>query len=416
MSSISTQPFLPSLIPDSTGRPGDDPIFALNAEAQRRKAAGETVINASLGTLFEDDGRLCVMPTVFEAYGRVDPSRAAAYAPIAGDKVFLEAVIEDVFGGTELAERCTCVATAGGTGALHHAIVNFLERGQSLYTSSYYWSPYRIIARHTGREVDTFPMFGADDRFDLLAFEAGLIEQIDRQGRALVILNFPCNNPTGYSLDEAEWRGVAEVLERQGQRAPVSFLLDLAYARYGAEGSADWLRWLAPITETCTLLIAWSASKAFAQYGSRVGALLAVSRNEEERRDIFNALSYSCRGTWSNCNHLGILAITELLTDPELRARVDLERADLIELLGRRVQLFNQEAGLHGLRHPRYEGGFFVAVFTRDAARVARRCAELGVFMVPMEGAVRIALCSTPMDQVGPLVSTLAAVIEECAD
>ena len=194
----------------------------------------------------------------------------------------------------------------------------------------------------------------------------------------------------------------------------MAFLLDLAYARYGAEGSARWVDWIAPITGNCTLLVAWSASKAFAQYGSRVGALLAVVEGEENRRDVFNALSYSCRGTWSNCNHLGILAITELLVDEELRARVEQERRRLVDLLGRRVERFHQAACQHGLRHPRYEGGFFVAVFTRDAPRVAERCAELGVFLVPMDGAVRIALCSTPMEQVEPLVSTLAAVIEEC--
>ncbi|MFT4540042.1 MAG: aromatic-amino-acid transaminase [Planctomycetota bacterium] len=413
VTSISTHPFASPLIPDSAGRPGDDPIFALNAEAQRRKAAGEKVINASLGALIEDDGKLSVMPAVFEAYSRVDPAKAAAYAPIAGDTVFLDAVIKDVFGDSALADRCACVATAGGTGALHHAIVNFIERGSAVYTSSYYWSPYQIIADHTGRTIETFEMFDAQNRFDLDAFERGLVDMIDRQGRALVIFNFPCHNPTGYSLDEDEWRAVAKILQREGERAPVNFLLDLAYARYGAEGSGQWVEWLAPITETCTLLIAWSASKAFAQYGSRVGALLVVGRNEEEKQDVFNALSYSCRGTWSNCNHLGILAITELLTDPSLRQRVDAERVGLVELLGRRVERFNQEARQYELRYPRYEGGFFVSVFVENANAVAKRCAELGVFLVPMDGAVRIALCSTPMDQIGPLVSTLSAVIEE---
>ena len=47
----------------------------------------------------------------------------------------------------------------------------------------------------------------------------------------------------------------------------MTFLLDLAYARYGAKGSGIWTEALAPAAEHCDLLVAWSASKSFAQYG-----------------------------------------------------------------------------------------------------------------------------------------------------
>jgi molybdopterin-binding protein len=32
------------------------------------------------------------------------------------------------------------------------------------------------------------------------------------QGRVFLVLNFPCHNPTGYSLSPEEWDGVAEVV------------------------------------------------------------------------------------------------------------------------------------------------------------------------------------------------------------
>ena len=388
MTPLVTPGRMTSLIPEAAERPGDDPIFALNAEAQRRAAEGESVVNATLGQLMEDDGRLAVMPTVFEAMRAVEPERASAYAPIAGDPEFKSAVIRDVFGDREVADQAVAVATAGGTGAIHHAIVNFLEPGQSLYTSSYFWSPYRIIAAHTRRSVETFEMFDASGRFDLAAFESGLSDLIERQGRALVLLNFPCHNPTGYTLNADEWREVAEILVRAGREAPVAFLLDLAYARYAFEGADAWIDILVPVANVCTLLVAWTASKSFAQYGSRVGALIAVSADDAERQRVQNALSYSCRGTWSNCNHLGILAIAKLLTEPDLKRSVDAERAGLKELIDKRVDLFNQHAGKVGLRYPRYEGGFFVAVFTDDADRTAAAAREEGVFVVPMKGAV----------------------------
>jgi len=190
-------------------------------------------------------------------------------------------------------------------------------------------------------------------------------------------------------------------------------LLDLAYAKFSAPGSTRWTEHVEGLLGKATVLFAWTASKAFAQYGARVGALVAVERDEEERTRIKNALGYSCRGTWSNCNHLGMLAVTELLTDPTLRAACDAERDDLRRLLGERVQVFNELASKAGLAYPRYEGGFFVAVFTPDAKKTAEVMREKGVFVVPLQTtAVRVAVCSTKVDDMPRLVDALVAGIE----
>ena len=44
------------LIPARQTRPDKDVIFALNAEATKRKQAGEAIINATIGSLMNDDG------------------------------------------------------------------------------------------------------------------------------------------------------------------------------------------------------------------------------------------------------------------------------------------------------------------------------------------------------------------------
>ena len=404
--------FVSSLIPSAAGRAGDDPIFALNAEAQRRAAAGETVINATLGALMEDDGSLAVIPCVLEALARVPARKAAAYAPISGDPPFLRAVIQDVFGTGELARQTVAAATPGGTGALYHALTHFLEPGQALLTTSYFWGPYQTLATHTGRRLETFEMFASDGGLHLTAFEDALAHTIARQGRALVFLNSPCHNPTGYSLDEREWDALAGIVSRAAERAPVALLVDLAYARFGSKASQSWTSIVPRIAGPATLLVAWSASKSFAQYGARVGALLALHQDEGERTRIANALSFACRGTWSNCNHLGLLAIAELLSEPALHARADEERGRLIRLLDERVAAFNREARAAGLAYPRYEGGFFVSVFCNDPEQAAAKMREEGVFVVPLKeksgGAVRVALCSTPAKDVPRLVAALA--------
>lgn len=400
------------LISEARGRPGDDPIFTINSKANALRAAGGRVVNASLGALLDDDGKLAVMDTVTEAFRGVPPERGAAYAPIAGDRVYLDAVIDDALGGSSLKDCAVAVATPGGTGALLNAVMNFLEPGQALYTSSYFWSPYRIIANHNQRGVATFPMFTEDGKFNVEGFESGLVELLARQGRALVILNFPCHNPTGYTLDESEWEAVVAALGRCAEKGPVALLVDLAYAHFGQQDRALWARKLEPIASKVTILAAWTASKSFAQYGARVGALIAAIPDDAARTQVANAMSYSCRGSWSNCNHAGLLAVTSLLTDADLAQRVDKERQALVDLVNDRVEAFNRAAREKGLRYPRYEGGFFVSVFTPDARRTAEVAAEAGVFVVPMDGAVRIALCSVAVRDIEFLVEHVARGIE----
>ena len=396
------------LIDDARGRPGDDPIFTINSQARARKAAGEHVVNASLGALLNDDGSLAVMPSVAEAFRAVPADRAAAYAPIAGDAPFLEAVLDDVFGDVGLRQQAVAAATPGGTGALLNAVMNFLEPGQALYTSSYYWSPYRIIAGHNHRSVATFPMFDGNGAFNVEGFESGLNELLERQGRALVILNFPCHNPTGYTLNEGEWEAVRDALARSSSRGPVALLVDLAYAHFGAQDRHLWARVMEPVAGDVTILAAWTASKSFAQYGARVGALVAAIPDPAARQDVANALSYTCRGSWSNCNHLGLLAITDLITRDEYKERVAADRRVLVDLTATRVEAFNRCASAKGLKYPRYEGGFFVSVFTPNGKRTAEVAAEMGVFVVPMDGAVRLALCAVAESDVELLVDAVA--------
>ena len=102
-----------------------------------------------------------------------------------------------------------------------------------------------------------------------------------------------------------------------------------------------------------------------------------------------------------------MLAATELLTDPGLRERSTKERGRLIALLDSRTSDFAEEATKAGLRYPRCEGGFFASVFTPDGEATAATMRDEGVFVVPMDGAVRIALCSTPSSSIRRLVAAL---------
>jgi aromatic-amino-acid transaminase len=399
------------LIPSHASRPGDDPIFALNSEARARAQAGEAVINATVGALLDEEGRLAVIPTVGEILREVPPEVSAGYAPIAGSPAFLRAVVGDLLGSRPEAAWAVAAATPGGSGALRMAVTNFLEVGQALLTTSFYWGPYKTLAEDSDRKVETFRMFDERGRLDVADFAAKLKKQLDEQGRVLAILNSPCHNPTSYSFDDDEWRAVVEVIDREAHRGPIAVALDVAYARYGATDLSRCVDLVLPLAGKAQLLFTWSASKSFTEYGLRVGALVALHPDAEERARLDNAFAFACRGTWSNCNAGGMAAITRVLTDPDLRARVEKERAALKALLDRRVARWNELAHKAGLRYPRYDGGFFTTVFCDDGPGAALRLKAEGVFVVPQNGALRVALCSVAERDVPRLVDAVARAV-----
>lgn len=396
------------LIPSRQARPSDDPIFALNAEAKARAAAGEKVVNATVGALLDDEGLLATLDGVVETLRETPPRVGAGYAPISGSPDFLRGVIDDLLGKSPAAQWATAAAAPGGTGALHLAIVNFLGLRESLLTTSFFWGPYKTLADESDRQLRTFSMFDRDHHLDVDDFARQLDAVLAEQGRALVLLNSPCHNPTGYSFDADEWRAIRTIIDARASRGPIAVCLDVAYARFGAQPLDAALEEMLRLLPKALVLFAWSASKTFLQYGLRVGALVAVHPDDDERRRIASALSYSCRGTWSNCNAAGMAAIGRILNEPDRKARVDRERAPFVALLGRRVAKWNELATQAKLVYPRYDGGFFTTVFTADAMGVAEALKADGVFVVPQPGALRIALSSVAERDVPRLVESVA--------
>ena len=403
------------LIPSHRGRPSDDPIFSLNAEATRRTRAGESIVNATIGVLLDDDGKLTVLPAAARAIREVPALEWAAYAPIAGTPEFLKAVLDDVLAKEpELRRVATAVATPGGSGAVRHAIANYLEPGQAMLTTDWFWMPYKTLCEEAERRLETFAMWSPNGGLDVSSLDAALERLLATQGRALVALNDPCHNPTGYSMTDAEWAAVVDCLRARADSGPITLLVDSAYVLYAGQGSASIVRHVRPLVERCDVLFAWSASKSFTCYGLRVGALVACVADERERANVENALVHSCRGTWSNCNRGGLSAISRLLLDADLSRTCVSEREGAKALLAARVREFNRHARERGLRYPRYDGGFFVTVFVERPHEKAESMRARGVYVVPQvapggAGALRVALCAVAERDVARLVEAVAS-------
>jgi aromatic-amino-acid transaminase len=249
------------------------------------------------------------------------------------------------------------------------------------------------------------------ETLDVEALDRELRALLARQGRATLLLNDPCHNPTGYSMSDEDWRAVGQVIEACVSLGPISVVLDSAYAAF-SEGSLERpVQALAGLSSRVLLAFCWSASKTFLLYGQRVGALVVVPPTTDDMAEIEGALLYACRGTWSNGNHAGMLASTRLLADPVLRPEVDAQRARVRGLLDERVSRWNAVARPLGLAYPRYDGGFFVTVTSSDPARHAAALREQDCFVVPVAGALRVALCSVATRDVERLARTMATVL-----
>jgi aromatic-amino-acid transaminase len=398
------------LVPNSQKRPTEDPIFAVNAEANARKAAGHSVVNATIGVAMDDAGKLSVLGAVATALAETKVEHWSAYAPIAGATSFLDGVRNDLLSTVPALRDCAiATATPGGSGALRLAISNYLEPGQALLTTSYYWGPYQTLAEESQRKVDTFAMFDAAGAFNIAALEAAVEKHIAAQGRVLLAINDPCQNPTGYTMKLSDWRSVVEVLVKYAEKAPITLLCDMAYMAYAASEPRVFLTELLPLLGRCGLVFAWSASKTFTMYGLRVGALVACVADAQERKMTDAAFAYSCRGTWSNCNHGGMQAIARLLNDDALRAKVNSERDVVKAMLQERVRIFNELARPQGLEYPPYDGGFFVTLFAKDSFDRANKMKADGVFVYPQTGTMRVALCSVAKEDVPRLVQSLVS-------
>ena len=215
---------------------GDDVTFALGREVAARKASGESCVDATVGVLMDDDGELAVLPTVVDVFRNTRPEEWAAYAATTGLDGFCEAVIDDCLSEwPSLREHAVAIATPGATGALRTALRTFLDRNQGFVTSSRTWSAYPIIAQATERRLVPFRMFRDGHRhFDVAALDRELGALMTAQGRALVLLNDPCHNPTGYSMSRAEWKAVADVLHKHSGRGPLAVVLDAVYGAFAS--------------------------------------------------------------------------------------------------------------------------------------------------------------------------------------
>jgi len=395
-----------ALIPSRRAFPADDPIFALNAEAQARRAAGESILNATVGALLDDSGQLVVLDSVMDLWRELTAMEVAPYAPIAGDPAFLKALVQRHW--PRLQSPGTACATPGGTGALAVSLRNFLEPGQTLLTAAPGWGPYATLAAENGMFLATAPWPPAGRPLDGEAWAAALRGLMKDQGRVLLWLNDPCHNPTGRSLSPTDRAVLTGLLRDVARLGPVTLVLDFAYLDYTRDPGAVALALedYAALGAEGRVLVggAFSLSKSMTLYGARCGALAFPWCADPA---LQAALTQSCRGTWSNCARAPQALLLRLARDGKAQAQLAAEHRHWSEVLAHRAAALDEALVAEGLEALHWMGGFLVYVPLTEATEVCARMQVDGVFTVPLPEGLRVGLGGMRAAEAPRLAQTL---------
>ena len=387
----------------ATGKNLSDAIFGASAAAKAATAkfGAEKVTNATIGAIIDEQEKLACIPTMEKVFRSLPMTDMIDYAPIAGLPDYLDAVQGLTFADQKPDGYTAAVATAGGTGAVHHAIANYSEVGDEVLTSDWYWGPYNALCREGGRKLATYQLFDEQQNFNISAFKEKVSTLLGKQNSLLIIINTPAHNPTGYSLSEEDWAQVLDVCKAEAKKGDkkVSILVDVAYIDYAGEKNEarKFMKQFGGLPDNMLVMFAFSMSKGYTMYGQRTGAIIGLSASKTVIDEFAQVAKFSSRATWSNINRGAMTVLTKIQQDAALLAQFEKERDALYQTIRERGAIFMEEAKACKLNALPYKAGFFISIPAADPGAVCDKLHDDLIFAVPLKMGVRIAVCAVPI-------------------
>lgn len=388
--------------------------LALSGIAKKHKLKDPSVINATIGTLYGEDGIFYRMNNVNKTLKNMNDENFYTYSSADGGADYQNAVINWVLNGKkeELLKEMyvNAIATPGGTGAVNNALFISLDEKETLLLPDLYWAPYKNMVIINKNDIVNYT-FIKDGKFNLDGFKEKAEMIVKKQGKLVSILNDPCNNPTGYSLSLKEFEELINFLN--SLNCPCTLIYDIAYFDYYVKGMNECRKkfsLMKKANKNVMFNIAFSASKTFSIYGLRLGAEIFLSKDEEAVKAAYGVACCLARTRWSNVNRAGISLLIEIDKNPELKEKIikDIEKASTITK--NRIELFTKEAKEADLDIYPVSGGFFASVKCEDGNVLAEKLKEKKIYVLPFAKAIRIALCSIPLNE----IEGLAKRIKDC--
>lgn len=356
-----------------------DKILALMDEFHADTRQGK--IDLGVGVYKDATGHTPIMRAVKAAEKRIwDSQDSKSYAALAGEADFRNAMAGLIL-DTPPADRLASLGTVAGTGALRMGfeLARMANPDLRVFVSDPTWPNHLSILNFMGIPTVTYRYFDAASRG---VDSAGMLQDL-AQARPgdVVLLHGCCHNPTGANPTDADWRAIADALERTGALA----MIDLAYQGFGDGLDADAAPTRMLAARLPQMLVAASCSKNFGIYRDRAGVLLALTEDGATRDLAQGAMAFLNRQTHSFPPDHGARIVSTILTDDALRAdwQAELEAVRL-GMLALRNQLADELRSLTGSDRfdflARHRG-----MFSRLGAtpqQVARMKDEAAIYMV----------------------------------
>lgn len=377
-------------------------ILYLNSLAVQAKAEGKKIKNATIGMLYDEKGALADFKIVNDIIKSCDDEPTKIYGSINGGLKFSNSVKSWVFDNVNLERvHSHIVATPGATGALALAMRNYCDRGQEILVPSIRWSNYDSIAFQAGLKIREYNLFNSNDELDLDSLKHAIDVSCKKFGRAFVLMNDPCQNPTGYTLKIEEWKELITYLKEKSKNYPVILLDDIAYLNYSKDSYDEVFNlMLDNLTNNFMVLITFSASKTLSIYGLRGGALIGLANSEENINDFRKSCEGTCRALWSCPSSTAVKVISDSFDLKETRDNIRKELDNYRDILLERAKLFLEEADTVGLMCYPYQSGFFILIPCENNKKISDRLISENIYIVPMCGGLRLSLSSITKKEV----------------
>ncbi len=294
-----------------------------------KKDSNPNKVNLGVGVYKDGGGQTPVLSTVKEAEERLLRSEATkSYLPIDGLAAYATLSQEIVFGSEHdilRAGRAATVQTPGGTGALRVAadFVRRISPEAIVWLSDPTWPNHPNVFGSAALQVQSYPYFEAESNG--VAFDRMLAALENIPAGDVLLLHGCCHNPTGADLSSQQWQEVAALCAERS----ILPLLDFAYQGFG-DGLDEDASGVRIVADHCReFLVATSYSKNFGLYNERVGALTLVADSAEAADAANSHLKICVRTNYSNPPAHGGQIVAEILGDPELRQRWEVELAEM---------------------------------------------------------------------------------------
>lgn len=392
----------------------------IGKEAREAKALNPEVIDSTIGMLFDENGKFLTFKAVDKVSLELSAREKYSYGSTAGDPKYHEALYKWIFKDhlNEIKEsmHLACIATPGGSGAICNTFSNYLDCEQKVLLPSLMWTNYIQMANEAHLGYETYELFDEAGGFNLRDFEYKVQLLKHEQGRVLIVINDPCQNPTGYSMSYLEWISVVDILNSVSRDGtPVILLYDMAYIDYDKRGfnaSRKNIMLFKSFNENVMTILAFSGSKTLGLYGLRIGAQIGLSSSARAIEDFKQANDFSARGMWSGTSTLGQNIITKVLTDHSEEFATELEYAR--KLLIDRANLFIEESARVGLKHYPYDCGFFVTIPCKNPSEMFEILKKKNLYILPVGVGIRVTLSSITLEEVKRAVHIIKESLDEC--